>query len=91
MAELGRAFGMDAVFTDRNGAPTVRHGYCRFDDVIGTTDVLSLHCPLTAETQGLSGLPEFHRIEQRPQRRIPAGAGDRTRRRVRHPCPRRRY
>jgi glycerate dehydrogenase len=34
--------------------------------VIKTADVLSLHCPLTAETRGMIAMPEFRRMTRRP-------------------------
>ncbi len=66
VAELGRAFGMDVVFAERKGACDVRPGHLAFDEVIETADVLSLHCPLTAETRGMIAIPEFRRMTRRP-------------------------
>jgi glycerate dehydrogenase len=65
VAELGRAFGMERVFAARKGAAAAE-GYLPFDEVIETADVLTLHCPLTPETRGLIGMPEFRRMRQRP-------------------------
>lgn len=46
-AAIGRAFGMEVEFaTECGGAEELRR-------VLHTSDVVSLHCPLTAETRGL--------------------------------------
>lgn len=66
VGELGRAFGMDVVFAERKGAAEVRPGHLAFDAVIETADVLSCHCPLTAETRGMIAMPEFRRMSRRP-------------------------
>lgn len=53
VARRAEAFGMRVLFAERKGAGTVRDGYTAFDRVLGESDVLSLHCPLTRETAGL--------------------------------------
>lgn len=54
---LGRrasAFGMDVVHTARR--PTAEPGYLRsLDELLGTSDVVSLHIPLTPESRHLIG------------------------------------
>jgi glycerate dehydrogenase len=52
LAERARAFGMEVVFAERRGA-AVRPDRLAFETVLATSDVLSLHCPLTAETRDL--------------------------------------
>ncbi|WP_333824078.1 D-2-hydroxyacid dehydrogenase [Pinisolibacter sp.] len=66
VAELGRAFGMDVVFVGRKGARDGGPGRVSFDEAIETADVLTFHCPLTAETRGLVAMPEFRRMKRRP-------------------------
>lgn len=66
VAELGRAFGMNAVFVGRKGARESRPGYVSFDEALASADVMSLHCPLTAETRGLLGADEFARMKKQP-------------------------
>lgn len=63
VAEIGRAFGMDVVFAEHKGASDVREGYVNFEQVIETSDVLSLHCPLTNSTRHLIALPELRRMK----------------------------
>ena len=59
VARLAEAFGMRVLRADRKGAAVVRPGYTAFADVLATADAISLHCPLTAETQNLIGEAEL--------------------------------
>ncbi len=63
VGEIGRAFGMDVVFAEHKAASIVREGYVDFDEVVETSDVLSLHCPLTDSTRHLIALPELRRMK----------------------------
>lgn len=45
---------MSCGLSTRGGA-TLRPGYFSFDAVVAAADVLTLHCPLTPQTQGLIG------------------------------------
>ncbi|WP_298353694.1 D-2-hydroxyacid dehydrogenase [Rhodoblastus sp.] len=65
VAELGRAFGMDPVFSARKNAPA-RPGTLPFEEVLATSDILSLHCPLNPETENMIGAPEFALMRKRP-------------------------
>lgn len=47
VGELGRAFGMQVIFASRAG------GRAELERVLRESDVISLHCPLTADTAGL--------------------------------------
>lgn len=63
-AQLGQAFGMKVLRADRRGSAPIRPGYTRFEEVIGQADVLSLHCPLSAETRGLIGERELRAMKE---------------------------
>ncbi len=54
VAERARALGLDVVFAARRGAVPAE-GRLAFEDVLATSDLLSLHCPLTEETRDLIG------------------------------------
>jgi glycerate dehydrogenase len=54
------------VFAARKGAADATLPYLRWEEFLETSDVITLHCPLTPETRGLIGLPEFRRMARRP-------------------------
>lgn len=65
VGDIGRAFGMDVVFHRRSG--TIGDGgVVSFDELIETSDVITLHCPLTPQTRGLIGMKEFVRMKRKP-------------------------
>jgi glyoxylate reductase len=58
VARRARAFGMDIVYSGRRHAPDEVESefearFLDLDDLLGTADVVSLHCPLSAETRHL--------------------------------------
>jgi len=59
VARLAEAFGMCVLRAERKGAASVRAGYTAFEEVLAQADAISLHCPLTPETQGLIGEAEL--------------------------------
>ncbi|KZL17344.1 D-2-hydroxyacid dehydrogenase [Pseudovibrio sp. WM33] len=65
-ARIGEALGMDVVFAERKGATEVRSGYTAWQEVITSSDVISLHTPLTPETRGIISTPEFEAMPQKP-------------------------
>lgn len=62
VAQIGRAFGMDVVFSTQRGGPDRPH-YVPFDAVIETADVLTLHCPLTPATRGMINREVLRRMK----------------------------
>jgi len=68
--DLGRAvarrahdFGMNVLISSRPGSVTVPEGRVSFDDLLEQSEVISLHCPLSSETENLFGEPEFQRMQ----------------------------
>lgn len=59
VAELAAAFGMRVLKAERRGAQQLRPGYTRFEHALAAADIVSLHCPLTAETRGLLGAEQL--------------------------------
>ncbi|MGF1714849.1 D-2-hydroxyacid dehydrogenase [Photobacterium chitinilyticum] len=59
VAKLGQALGMAVLFAEHKGQQSCREGYTLFSDVLKQADVLTLHCPLTAQTVHLIGQQEL--------------------------------
>ena len=57
---------MKVQFAGRKGEATASEGRTPFETVLRTSDVLTLHCPLTAETRGLISEPEYGQMTRRP-------------------------
>lgn len=66
VARIATGFGMRVAFAARKGEAALRPGYARFDEVMRTADVITLHCPLTEATRNLIGAREFALMERRP-------------------------
>lgn len=58
-----KAFGMKVLIAERKNASTLRAGRIPFDQVLAESDVISLHCPLNAETRNLMSTPELERMK----------------------------
>src|SRR5690606_3144549 len=67
VATMGRALGMKVIFAQRRGQTIVSNADDRlpYEQVLEQADILSLHCPLTAETQNMLGMAEFERMAPR--------------------------
>lgn len=63
MASLTRAIGMNVLVAERRRATTMREGRTEFHEVLSKSDVLSLHCPLTSETNNLIGAEELRLLK----------------------------
>jgi len=63
VGRIAEAFGMTVIKAARKGADKTPAGYVPFDDVISTSDSISLHCRLTPETTRLIAAPEFARMK----------------------------
>lgn len=58
VAHVAQAFGMQVLIADHKGKPP-RAGRTAFDDVLRQADFVTLHCPLSAETQHLMSQREL--------------------------------
>jgi len=63
VARLAEAFGMRVLRAERKGASVLRPGHTAFHEVLRQADAISLHCPLTPETQGLIGEAELRAMK----------------------------
>jgi glycerate dehydrogenase len=61
VARVAEAFGMQVLVAQRPGAGP-RAGRLPLDELLPQVDVLSLHCPLTPDTQGLIGAERLARM-----------------------------
>ncbi|MBT8131922.1 MAG: 2-hydroxyacid dehydrogenase [Gammaproteobacteria bacterium] len=62
VADVGRAFGMHILLAERPEADT-RRDRLALQDMLHRVDVLSLHCPLTAQTRNLIGADELAQMK----------------------------
>lgn len=53
IGEIAKAFGMTVLKAEHRSATSVRPGYTAFADAIAQADVLTVNCPLNAETDNL--------------------------------------
>ena len=59
VARLARALGLEVLLAEHRNRTEVRDGYTRFENVIASADILSLHCPLTPATRSMIGEAEI--------------------------------
>ena len=63
LATYAQAFKMNVVFAEHKHAETVRDGHVSFDEAIRSADALSLHCPLTPQTENMIGEAELQQMK----------------------------
>lgn len=66
VAEIARAFGMVPLFAAHKGRSGLGPLYTPWDEVLATSDIITLHSPLTPQTRGMIALPEFRAMARRP-------------------------
>lgn len=66
VAAMGRALGMNVLFSAYKGHADMGPLYTPFEQVLERSDVITLHCPLTPETRNMIGSPEFRRMARKP-------------------------
>ena len=64
MARLAQAVGMKVLISEHKNADTIRDGRTSFPEVLKQSDVIALHCPMTAETQDMFGRAEFETMKR---------------------------
>jgi glycerate dehydrogenase len=63
VADIARAFDMEVLVAARPGSDGIAAGRVSFDELIGRSDVVSLHCPLNADTRGLFDAAAFETMK----------------------------
>jgi glycerate dehydrogenase len=66
VASIARGFGMNVLFAAHKGSTGMGPLYTPFETVLEQSDVITLHCPLSAQTRNLLGSAEFARMKKRP-------------------------
>jgi glycerate dehydrogenase len=66
VARLGQAFGMRTLFAAHKGVSGLGPLYTPWDEVLETSDVITLHAPLMPATRNLIAMPEFRQMKRRP-------------------------
>jgi glycerate dehydrogenase len=66
VAEIARAFGMVPMFAAHKGKSGLGPLYTPWQEVLETSDVITLHSPLTKETRGMLAMPEFEAMKRCP-------------------------
>ena len=66
MAALARAFGMEPLIAMHKGLSDMGPAFTPWQEVIETSDIITLHSPLTPLTGGMIARPEFLAMRQRP-------------------------
>jgi glycerate dehydrogenase len=66
VAEIGKALGMRVLFSAYKGAAGMGPLYTPFEDVLRSSDVITLHCPLLPSTRNMIAAPEFALMARRP-------------------------
>ena len=61
---LMHAIGMRVIYTARSDKDSIFAQRVSFEEILKTSDVLSLHCVLTAETENLIGFEELKAMKQ---------------------------
>ena len=64
VARAAEAFGMSVLVSARPGGDGVPDGRVAFASLLEQSDVVTLHCPLTAATRGLIGRAELARMKE---------------------------
>ena len=66
VAAMGKALGMQVLFSGFKRHTSMGALYTPFDDVLARADILTLHCPLNEETKGMIGAVEFAKMQRKP-------------------------
>lgn len=66
VAEIGKAFGMRALFAAHKGRDGLGPLYTPWDEVLATSDIITIHSPLTPQTRGMLAMAEFRAMKRKP-------------------------
>lgn len=63
-ARIARGFGMDVIFANHEGAKTGPGPFVPLAELLATSDVVTLHCPLTARTRNMISVPQLKAMKR---------------------------
>lgn len=63
-AAIGRGFGMRVLFADHSPPRMEGVEFTPFEQVLAESDVLTIHCPLTAATRDMIGIDQFRKMKR---------------------------
>jgi glycerate dehydrogenase len=66
VAQLGQAFGMRTLFAAHKNVEGLGPLYTPWDEVLETSDVITLHSPLMPATRNMIAAPEFAKMRKKP-------------------------
>lgn len=66
VGELATAFGMTVLNAEHQGKPPRNRDYTAFEEVLKRADVITLHCPLTTETEHLINTQTIAQMSKKP-------------------------
>lgn len=66
VTEIAKAFGMKVLWAEHQGKTPRNEDYTDFETVLATSDVISLHCPLTEKTEHLINQDTLAKMKQKP-------------------------
>jgi glycerate dehydrogenase len=66
VATIGRALGMNVLFSAFKGRSGQGSLYTPFDEVLARADIITLHCPLNAHSRNMLGFEEFAKMARKP-------------------------
>jgi glycerate dehydrogenase len=66
VAEIARVFGMEPMFAAHKGKSGLGPLYTPWEQVLETSDVITVHSPLTPETRRMLAMPEFRAMKRKP-------------------------
>jgi glycerate dehydrogenase len=66
VAEIAKAFGMRPLFAAHKGREGLGPLYTPWNEVLATSDIITIHSPLTPQTRGMLAMPEFRAMKRKP-------------------------
>ncbi|SAL02518.1 glycerate dehydrogenase [Caballeronia arationis] len=66
VAEIAKVFGMRPIFAAHKGRQGFGPLYTPWDEMLATSDIITVHSPLTPQTRGMLAMPEFRAMKRKP-------------------------